>query len=1333
MTEIKVILEDALDAASTHTEEETKLAFEKLAEEEPTIPQQMFDGFLEMWLVAQREHHLIQRPELKELLLRRVVQMATPSVIPQIRGIPRHAPTGLATRGTESVPDTALRISFDGRVPTVVVTDSERLQRDSEHSQDEYLAVPREELDVVGVIVNAPCVATMTDMWSRIVIGGVGYAEIAESCNTLVGDIWPRSLQTTPIAFDTADSTQKLISLFDYYRISFQYMRGLATAVFVYAKLRRIATAPSVGDVTPSAIQWIWAQQATIPQIDGIASTQRDILVLFEQVHKGRFANRPDADLADLALRGFGGAYNRAILRGRDDATFRAWLDLYAARRRAVDFRAATQDKFYAELDKLNSYRGIIGKKFGMERRAEIDAAIAANPAIALSADAVLDTLRPAERKPVALEYAAEQKYLEARASNNCPHVKIYAQVRAARDASAQQRSFGALREFFARAPLPDKMIACNNCKFDIICPHVRDFIELDIAGTNQSEIKAKLTKYIDRSYSSASQYFCKICGELISSLEAFEDTERTQPDNMDEDLKNFLWGELIGLVRYLHFTQLVDVAKLVSAMRDATYPWIFEIEKQILKSKTNTTSEIKAKKRLFTAIYGFAYLIQLVASGKVEFKNMSKTSRPPRAATPLVVAIKYALDAIIVSRNVVIREIPGMNPDLIRNKLVEAYKAMSGAASSKSLGALVTYSAEKESIITTLSFDPVYRYLTNINQLDEALGGGRAVPADPAHLLGSSPQTLEKSDNIFAKMHIPKFDSRWNRASFAALKPFSTARAGSSLIANVEAAWGGYLAASFIDFASNITSKLYAEPMYVNITPARGSQSAAPLDVKLRQPYEVARETFAELAAREAILLKMRDAIFCKGFCGTGDTKRWGAPPRIDSYFAFFAPMYAGPVGAMGRVYDEQGRRHIWDMYLLNKDNATTSEIKVTMIAKELESGKRFEGRIIDKKCSVCGALWSQSGSLDAARIHEALDAINNVTNFFRFYENRCPVGGPSGLHEWTGVDKSRCGRCEIVTAFLRSPLQKESLDFYNKYKQNYSADRAAAEPAVGENKSIIAASQLQLSKDTKADLDKWSHNFNIVLDLANKLKINHRLISALGAVERQEYHDIESGIYTPNEPEARDDFRIYLLDTHIKNLITEYNRLRYFYRLAHPNSELSLLIDASGISKHKLASLPAALPDICGDYNLRYDYVVRTKKPREAVAYCIQTFCEMCLHIWGDEKVDETGKLRHDFVQWIVKKILRAEELMSKPGHFNWSLLFGEKGRGSEVFDTNYNKETAEGATPGEETAAEAPEDYGSTDAPFSTDAFDVETDAADDDDPSNQVRVGEDIGLD
>jgi hypothetical protein len=302
-----------------------------------------------------------------------------------------------------------------------------------------------------------------------------------------------------------------------------------------------------------------------------------------------------------------------------------------------------------------------------------------------------------------------------------------------------------------------------------------------------------------------------------------------------------------------------------------------------------------------------------------------------------------------------------------------------------------------------------------------------------------------------------------------------------------------------------------------------------------------------------------------------------------------------------------------------------------------------------------------------------------------------------------------------------------REFRDVYLRERQEFSiqSSEVVERPPVKEQGAASSAT------DMAAEYATWAANFNIILTLAGHLKINHRLLSALGSVEKQEYADVQSGAFIPPEIEDKNSTRAITIDAHIKNLLTEYNQLRNFHKLTRPSPYLAAIVEASGINKHKIAELSKVLPSVFNDHTARLDYFRKHKKAREIVAFCIQSFCEMCLRLWDDPH-KETEKLRHAFVEYIVRKTLRGEELISKPGHFNWSLLYGDKDAKEKTEDSNFSKEVdVDSDREGDEI--EKDDDFGDSAAPMMAADFDVDEDVdADPDNDDQDWKVGDDLGL-
>lgn len=1378
MEEIKVILDTgpAVDI-TTMPQEERELMFEQLALANPDIPKYHFDSFAELQTEIVKGENRLIKPELKELLLRKLIQLSqglrgtfNTVIIPII---PSLSNVIIRKRSAESaiggappmrrmrqdafkpkkveVPD-AIKVRFDSLTLAVTVDGLD------------YIVPSNEEIDIIGLVVNPICADPRTyvglgDKFRKlsairitdigiadmISLGNYTYRTASESCE----DVFIKPNYSYDIAGQSYNETNKFMfkdldekklntilnALFEYLAELETYHKGYDAALSVFYQvelgIKDGKLSASITDVLADEIKAIYEPLPHDPIYEK-EPQKSDFLQSLEKIYNNSFSTLYATNtLADLEGYGLSRVWNKAAIRGKDDPEVKKILDTYNARKARKEFQQTIQRKALDESNRLNVYKLVIEKKLGAQRLAEVERDLALKPSLMTKASNILGLLKPQEKKVIELEFDRRQKYLDAVINNKCPHVKIYRQFRMSTQIERTKKFYGELSKFF-KGSSTTNMITCNACGFDIICPHIKEYTELDMRGAQFGEIKAKLTKYIDK-IPIRDQYFCKICGEVISSTELLGDVggQRDVQSMMNEELKNMMWGELAMLVRYLKFGSLVNVPQLISAMRDMIYPYIFEIEKQILKSKTNTADEIKAKKRLYVTIYGMAYLIHLIMSNKskkgdleIGFKNM-KTTDPKKLIVDL---IRQSLDIIIMSRNIIIREIPGMTNDLIKNKLIDAYKIISSQGVQ-----IVQHASESEDLLVTLVLDPVYKYIYLVNKIDDILNG-KAPKKNKFDIidkiepyLGGPISKLEKQDDVFAHAKVPKFDQRWRVKEFENLQPLSKGKAlidGKSIYASASR---GYVAKSFELFNERIKDGIYKEYMYVDASVDKTSIDAF-MDVRLREPHEKIVQKYNALAEAEDTLERYRAMEHAKNFYvwDMKNSRRWSRPQT-----------------ELGRIYDEDGNSHKWDIYVVvakaadATDAGKTIELKSSDIAKATESGTRFTGTVVDKKCSICSQLFSKTGDLDEAKIIESLNTKYTINNFFRFYENRCPKGGLHDTANKKDLNANKCSKCGMVLDMITSQGSKEALAYYREYRAIYKRERD--EFAAGDTSKAVSfpvPKPAQVDEKWAEEYSKWTFKEEILLDLASKLKINFRVLSCLGAIEKQEYNDVISGAYIPPEAAYRNDTRTYMVNSHIKNLITEYNMLRFFHRLVKPPSDLSALIDGSGINKHKIGELAKKLPDVFNDYDSRFTWFKLNKKPREIVNFTIQSFCELCLRIWADPD-RETQKLRHDFVEYIVKKILKGEEMTTKPGAFNWALLYPQEAKDvkeREAYDPNMSEERGEEGYKEEED--EKPEDFGDTNEPFSTDGLDiddVDRDEFDEDDPGNGIRVGEDRGLD
>jgi len=1400
-TEIKVILEsEPLTDIGVLTSDERDLLFEQLGESMPTLGYNTLDSFATMAQIMINEKTMNYEPTIKELLLRKIILLSQNCgsiyntivipIIPHItrqRTLPVYAPVGGAwsRRGRmyqNAKPTETTRIEIEGSINVRFDSPIFCISKTADR-YIEYIVPANEEISVIGLIFNPICkqlvipddlgtnylmtnptgasrnsnpngnniitalqldLPTISD---RLLTGAYSTAMAATACD----GYFNKYIQSCIIAGEAVKSSFKVMfendaktielchSIFVYLTTNNNNIHSRETAYLFFTQLRAAMQRIKTPIVTAKLYNYFAIYSAPPPGLPKVypPSATDHILTALEKIHYGRFNKTYSYSvLEDLHNLGFDKIYQAAISYGIDAPTTSALITKFTFMRKQKLFQRNLQIKLQVEANKLSIYQGIILKKLGPKRAEQVQKLVLATPAISTAASAILGVLQPQERKIIQLEFDKRELYLEAVMNNKCTHVRLYRQFRLTKEESNLKRIYDELKQFYKNAHQSTEMINCNICSFPIICPHIRDFTEF--ANKSHAEIRGKLLKYIDKS-AVKDQYYCKICGEIISSLEAYDDIAgaRDPLSTMNEELKNLMWGEMIVIIRYLKFDGLVNVSHLISVMRDACYPYIFDFENQILKSKTNNAEEIKAKKRLYITIYAFAYIIHIILSNKgagVDFKNFV-----PRGKNLIVDLIKHSLDIIISIKNIAIREIPGMTGDVLKNAIIEAYRSLQNIGMQ-----VLTYSGETEDIICTLLLDPIYNYYYSI----DLITSGRKLPKPGdkyAHIdrideiMGSEIKKT-KGKNVESKLLPSIFSSvkdinfgKWNRKPFRGLVRVDL----KTLAADYAAAWPGYIADSYELFTAAIKARIYNEAVYIDITSTNRptdyiTSTNRPTDhtsddtvVKYRGPHEKQFKMYQEYLPFERMLMAIKAQLSIQGY---------GATPFISSRQWKYINT------PLGRIYDENGLPHLWDSIILDgqpasKDASTavsmvgknnqppgdnTQSINIATINKQLVAGIAFTGKVVDRKCSICGILWSKVAGLSESKIREALHINRTISNFFRFYETRCPTGSVHLFQD------NKCTQCAMHNTYQQIQ-DADAVAYYRVHVNTYLAERdkfQALDIMLKPATTIVTATIPSVANENLEKLNKWSFDFNTVLDLANKLKINHRLISAIGAVEKQDYADVQSGVFLPSEADSKYDTRVYTIDTHIKNLITEWNQLRNFHRLVKPTASLSQLVDDSGISKHNIVDLAKYLPDIYDDYNRRFNYIRDHKKPRDIVAFCIQTFCEMCLQIWN-HSAPTTEKLRHGFVNYFIRKTLRGEELMSKHGYFNWALLYGDKE--PKTSDSNTSRDIDEVEREDEDNSDD--DGISSTAAPFSTADLDVEDS---DDEDANQIKVGDNYGM-
>jgi hypothetical protein len=1097
---------------------------------------------------------------------------------------------------------------------------------------------------------------------------------------------------------------------------------------------------------------------------------------------------------------------------GADSKRFTALLtrmkDETETKIRTQHYRQEAIERMYRE----KIYLAIIVDKFGSSKAQTIAGRVKFGKSL-------LSYLSKNEAKIIAGEYEREIQRLASISGNKCPHVRLYKSLRRERNVFAVKKLLGQLRSFFTSAseeknlrsrpkhrdvmpgsnlddPLLQTagMIKCGTCRFDIICPHIVIYYQMLFENKSMFDFKTRLNRFIDKTIVGASSttYYCMICSEVIGSIDYFgsimTDQDIDRFSTIDDELKKELYKEVRFMLNNVQTLETIDPEPLIKGVTTAIYPYVFEIDKQITKSKTDSPEIMRYKQRLFISIYAYAYVTYLmIYNPKSRLVFRSVTREKPDKSEIARAAVTY----IVKDHNYIIGQLQTITNEYIKNKYLEAFNQISGNTSDEFTAPLIS----NVSLVVRLLLDPIYLYIyqmsliTNrrvprgvaaltgkdmVEQIKPLLGidikqyaaediEGKAskrrkafphalfdkvksvkttpiklafdsyktMKTKPLHYMNVSSGTREPFaflcyDVFIEKFLRPELYNEFYYGSNAVSVSSNNKSTVTSLIPNVTSI------GQKISSVNNSTISLTVTPdiELAKITKEAGTSNTIGT-TRISQDYLDYHERLASLRSTEQIIKKYETL---RRYAVTN----WPSTP-LDFFSA------GDELVPLGEIYDAEGRIHNFNIYIY-ADGAEIPFNDYSALIKTV-------GLPVDRRCSVCKVTRSESAAIDAVAIRHTLDTLSDIKNFFIIYEHRCPV---EGLHDWKVVNSDdsstskssnyKCTKCQMTTEDIKRSSDNTSASslaaifdkYYTKYLEEYQSRYGRK----------ISASSLETNyKVEKIDADerllRWSFSYKQLTTLADILKLNIHTLAALGATGGQKYQDILSGKFIPSEVDSIDHSRIYLLSSYVYYLISCYNSIRYYSSKMIP--EMAGLLAASNISKFEYTNLYKLLPDINSvavihikkmsdngedkipeitvattsdkssssnptTFSEALSYIVSSRKPREVVEFCLEQFANYCLTILAD-KNQVTKQLRTKFVEFVVKKILRDDEMCSSYGIINWNLLKVVDVK-SETYNENYDAElNVETETDIKEEKAED-QDFGTTDAPFK-DKFDIDVD--------------------
>lgn len=565
---------------------------------------------------------------------------------------------------------------------------------------------------------------------------------------------------------------------------------------------------------------------------------------------------------------------------------------------------------------------------------------------------------------------AAVMKRDRKKIKNDCTHVDLINYGKKIQTDYERKQYLKDLKKYISDNKGVDGIIQCKDCKQSLLCTHALEELVFLIEKTPLKIAREKMLKYA-ADFSQNGHIYCKYCGEeYLEELNEEENdflndlnhNSRTHDFSMNiDELQTQIWGEVSYLVyQRLYFKNIHNVKNLIKFITTNIYDSIYEIEKRLNKSRTNTVETIQERIRLYSAIYAVASLISIVNRNKNKIwfatKNTKKTDK-------LEDLFKHAMITLIDSKNISISKFKISNANLLLI-LKKAYTQLSEKRWIEV--------QPKHELIDLLESEPNFNYLYEVLSLSFIMRGKLPPAKDNINkLFTKTVDELKGAGGLYEFFKMPKVETK--------LPPLTPE--------NFDEVMKHYWRVSFEDWFNNrILNNLLLEDVYNKTYNTRRIET----DVEFKQ-----------LGRKISEFNKVRSfPLFCRVFAKS---------PRF----------YETQDVNLAHMYDSKGDRHKWNIFVYktksnNIEELTSQDVNDIVNKKHPIKPSEFNKfTFIDYKCSDCKNYKSK---ISVRNLEGILDEIDRIENFYRFYEFRCPK---DFVHSW--VDNI-CEYCSVTKDQIKS-----------------------------------------------------------------------------------------------------------------------------------------------------------------------------------------------------------------------------------------------------------------------------------------------------------------------
>jgi len=733
----------------------------------------------------------------------------------------------------------------------------------------------------------------------------------------------------------------------------------------------------------------------------------------------------------------------------------------------------------------------------------------------------VLSFLSNEQQEIVINEYNRQEKFMKAYRNNKCGHLSLLFSIINSKKNKVRINSFMQLKEYMTTEKHVDGFIYCSVCKFHIICQHVYDKWTNEFNDIKESKINDILLEYAIRiKINRLNEYYCKYCGEtIIKDLDLeYHDVKmkytRQLSDN-DISIRDYLWSVIMNMLKSYKNELYVNERSFASKLSSVLVTFL-----------TKKITNFEDKSKITIIIYVYAYILYIIKMEQISFMNIDIKLPTNKIAEQILRNLYKKYNQLIISLAV--------TSTYIQSEFINAYKEISNKPP-------VILKTDMENNVATFIFtiDPFYNYARTVFKLINKKKSYtineefNAIMGRPIKEIIKTAKQNAKNP-AYADIINKRFGSVVNVVSIDYFLKQREFNLYSSVITIENAD------AILDKFISQSDYKLYYYASYIMMYKYT-------VDIHSEDDYIKYLDILTQFKQIEKQMLESLFIYYIKPSYNIVYTKNSHIKiPKID----------------ITELYDENGQKHIWNVYYYDG---------------EIGNIYTKKGTLTDVGCSICGITKNSIYKLNVEETWKSVNIITDVTALFTYYKTRCPI---SDLHNW---NNNTCTKCEITTNMMKiiglNKLNNDIISYYSKFLPKFIQGKRKTLDSLTVSDEVLHVSKRVID---------WEFDYSYIVRIAKLANINPNVIEAIGLTEQRKYADVEHGIYLQGK------------NIEINNVYSAYSELIFLMKLYSEESD-------------KNKTLPP-LTDYCITVSTLID---SNSDPVKIHNYILQSICEIILQI--------------------------------------------------------------------------------------------------------------------